>query len=78
MRDILDAVSKGEISKTTAMHKASMNFRVFQPYVKLLIDQGLISAREESTGATSRIWLSITDKGKEVCVRMDNLMEGIR
>lgn len=79
MRDILGAVSKskGEISKTTAMHASSMNFRVFQPYVKMLIDVGLISERKENTGGTFRIWLSITEKGKKFVEQLDKLMAEI-
>jgi predicted transcriptional regulator len=79
MRDILEAVSKskGEILKTTAMHAASTNFRVFQPYVKMLTDAEFISARKENTGNTFRIWLSITEKGKEFIEQLDKVMAGI-
>ena len=74
MYDILQAVSsKVEIQKTSAMFGSYTSVRVFNPHVKLLTDAGMICERIERAGERYRIWLSITEKGKECIEKFDSL-----
>ena len=67
---ILD-ICKEKSCKTRIVYDANMNFTTIGPYLKILIDEGLVSVKYE--GGT---WVyKVTRKGDDISLKINNLMQ---